>query len=110
MDNFLNDLEFPTIDLGLAIIDLERPLRVDEVKEAIRSMQSGKAPGSDGYGTEFYKTFSDKLAPILLDMFNESLANGSLPQTLSQAVISLLLKKTKTPQNADITVQFHCLI
>ena len=83
---------------------------MDEVKEAIRSMQSGKAPGSDGYGTEFYKTFSDKLAPILLDMFNESLANGSLPQTLSQAVISLLLKKTKTPQNADITVQFHCLI
>ena len=55
MDNFLNDLEFPTIDLGLAIIDLERPLRVDEVKEAIRSMQSGKAPGTDGYGTEFYK-------------------------------------------------------
>ena len=96
MDNFLNDLEFPTIDSELAI-DLERPLQIDEIREAIRSMQSGKAPGSDGYGSEFYKTFSDKLAPILLDMFNESLANGSLPQTLSQAVISLLLKKDKDP-------------
>ena len=48
-------------------------------------------------GLSFIKTFSDKLAPILLDMFNESLANGSLPQTLSQAVISLLLKKDKDP-------------
>lgn len=64
---------------------------------AIKSMQSGKAPGPDGYGTEFYKTFWGKLAPILLDMFNESLENGSLPHTLTQATISLLLKKDKDP-------------
>ena len=34
---------------------------------------------------------------MLLDMFNKSLENGSLPHTLTQAAITLLLKKVKNP-------------
>lgn len=58
-------------------------------------MQSGKAPGPDGYPIEFYKKFSDKLTTILLNMFNDSLFRGSLPQTLTEASITLLLKPGK---------------
>ena len=58
-------------------------------------MQSGKAPGPDGYPTEFYKKFVDKLAPLLLRMFNDSLDRGALPQTLPEASITLLLKPGK---------------
>lgn len=42
-------------------------------------------------------TRSFGISLLFLDMFNESLAAGHLPQTLNQAVISLLLKKDKDP-------------
>lgn len=35
----------------------------------------------------------------MLEVFNESLGNGSLPPTLTQAKITLLLKKDKDPTN-----------
>lgn len=62
-------------------------------------MNSGKSPGSDGYPVEFYKTFSDQLAPLLLEMFNHSFKQGTLPPTLMQASISLIFKKGKDPLN-----------
>ena len=61
----------------------------------IKLMQSGKAPGPDGYPIEFFKKFADKLIPLLLDMFNDSLDRGALPQTLTEASITLLLKPGK---------------
>ncbi len=59
------------------------------------AMQSGKSPGPDGYPIKFFKTFSNKLSTILLDTFNDSLAHGSLPQTLTEVSITLLLKPGK---------------
>lgn len=58
-------------------------------------MQSGKAPGLDGFPSEFYQKFSDQLAPLLLDMFNNSFELGTLPSSLTQALISLIPKKNK---------------
>lgn len=60
-------------------------------------MRTGKSPGPDGYPPEFFKKFKDKLVPIMLEVFNESLGNGYLPPTLTQAKITLLLKKDKDP-------------
>lgn len=94
MLKFLNDLEFPTIS-HTQKGELDEPLLLQEIIDSIRSVQSGKAPGPDGYPGEFYKKFSDKLAPLLLDMFNEALDRGSLPQTLTEASITLLLKPGK---------------
>lgn len=39
--------------------------------------------------------FSNKLSALLLDMFNNSLSHGSLPHTLTQASVILLLKPGK---------------
>ena len=41
---------------------------------------------------DFYKKFSDQLAPLLLDMFNYSWSQGRLPDSLNEASIILLLK------------------
>ncbi len=60
-------------------------------------MQSGWALGCDGFPIEYYKTFSSKLVPILKSMYDKTLENGSLPPTLTQATISLILKKGKNP-------------
>lgn len=78
---------------------LDAPLTLSEIKETISSMNSGKSPGPDGYPVEFYKRFSNQLAPLLLEVFNHSYSQGSLPATLQQASISLIHKKDKDPLN-----------
>ena len=67
--------------------------------EALKGMNSGKAPGPDGLPTEIYKKFSGKLWPHLLNVFNESYETGILPPSLRSAVISLLLKPGKSPSD-----------
>ena len=65
---------------------------------AIKSIQNSKAPGPDGFPIEFLKIFQAKLAPLLHSVYSESLRHGSLPPTVRQASISLLLKKDKDPK------------
>lgn len=97
MAKFLDDVPIPTIDPNTRQ-SLDQPLCLDEITSCLKLMQSGKAPGPDGFPVDFYKKFSDQLAPLILDMFNDSLEHGSLPKTLTQASISLILKKDKDPR------------
>uniref|UniRef100_A0AAR2KLP1 Reverse transcriptase domain-containing protein n=1 Tax=Pygocentrus nattereri TaxID=42514 RepID=A0AAR2KLP1_PYGNA len=96
MDNFLDGLSIPVVDVDIAK-QLDSPLSLEEVLNAIKAMQSNKAPGPGGFPIEFFKTFAGALAPLLLSVFNESLEGGSLPPTLTQATIALLLKQDKDP-------------
>uniref|UniRef100_A0A3P9JW43 Reverse transcriptase domain-containing protein n=1 Tax=Oryzias latipes TaxID=8090 RepID=A0A3P9JW43_ORYLA len=95
-DLALDKITFPRVTDEDAEI-LGKPITTAEVSEAIKSLQSGKAPGPDGFTTEYYKTFSSVLSPFLKDMYNEAFLSGCLPNTLSEATISLLLKKDKDP-------------
>ena len=95
-NSFFNNLDFPSIERS-AKEELEKPITIAELFTALNTLQGGKCPGPDGYPAEFYKKFWHKLAPLLLDMFNESFEFGRLPQTLNQASISLLLKEGKDP-------------
>ena len=90
MTTFLGELETPTVEAETADY-LDFPLNLEEVIQSNKSMQSGKAPGPDGFPTGFFKKFYTKLAPLLLSMYNASLEQGSLPPTLTQASIALLL-------------------
>ena len=96
IDAFLNPLPIPSINQDLKC-QLKQPLSLNEVTQAIRSMQSGKSPGPDGFPSDFYKAFTDILAKPMLNMFNHALKAGLLPQSLRQASISLILKKDKDP-------------
>lgn len=96
MGAFLDSLDFPTVSPHVTK-DLDLPLTVDEINTAINNMQNNKAPGPDGFPVAFFKRLQSKLAPILLSVYKESLQVGSLPPTLRQASISLLLKKDKDP-------------
>uniref|UniRef100_A0A673FPW0 Reverse transcriptase domain-containing protein n=1 Tax=Sinocyclocheilus rhinocerous TaxID=307959 RepID=A0A673FPW0_9TELE len=95
-DNFFSTLNIPTVNSNL-VDQLEVPINIEELIQAATSLQCGKCPGPDGYPVEFYKKFMNKLAPILIEMYNESLKLLKLPQTLNQASISLILKKNKDP-------------
>lgn len=91
MNEFLADLQIPTIEPNRAK-ELDASPSLEELKSSVQAMQSNKAPGPDGHPIEFLEKFIDTLSSLLLSVFNESFENGSLPVTLTQASISLLLK------------------
>ena len=63
-------------------------------------MRSGKAPGPDGFPNEWFKTVKNKLCPRLVKTYNYSFNIADhLPETMSLASISLILKKSKDPED-----------
>lgn len=90
MHSFLDELNFPTVNPEAAR-NLYSPLT--EIVTAIINMHSNKAPGPDGFPVDFFKKFNDQLALLLHSVYVESLQSGSLPPTLCQASINVLLKK-----------------
>ncbi len=66
MENLFSQLSLPTISTEQQI-NLNAPISREEVLNAIKTLQHGKALGSDGFGSEFYKEFCDLLADPLLE-------------------------------------------
>lgn len=72
---------------------LENPdITIQEVLKAIKYLKINKPVGSDGIPPKFYKLFADEIAPILVDIFNESLRQGKVPQRLKKTIIKSLYK------------------
>lgn len=69
MDSFFDNLKIPTVDTNTAKT-LEEPIRLDEIITCVGLMQCNKAPGSDGFPLDFYKTFSTQVSPLLFDMYS----------------------------------------
>lgn len=97
MENFIDSLDILCIDPNIKN-NLDEPIQRQEIVTCLKLMQNNKALGMDGFPLDFYKKFSHLLAPLLLDMFNDFLQQGSLPPTLNQASVSLILKKDKDPK------------
>lgn len=64
-DNFFSNLNVPTIN-SASKERLEKNITLEEIHNGITSLQGGKAPGPDGFPTDFYKKFKDKIAPLLV--------------------------------------------
>uniref|UniRef100_A0A3Q3G8L9 Reverse transcriptase domain-containing protein n=1 Tax=Kryptolebias marmoratus TaxID=37003 RepID=A0A3Q3G8L9_KRYMA len=98
METFFSKIKLPILPEDKKN-DLNAEISEVDVERAIRSLQGGKAPGPDGLTSEFYKTFMDLLSKPYLSMLNDSLDTGVLPPSLREANISLILKKSKPPEN-----------
>ena len=48
----------------------EAEISLDEIIKSIHSETNNKSAGHDGLIAEFYKHFSNELAPVLLDVYN----------------------------------------
>ncbi len=90
--SFLSTLNLPHLS-ELDSESLGRPLSLIELESLIKVMSKGKSPGLDGIPVEFYLTFWSDLGPLMLDMMQYSIDQGSFPQNMNMAIISLLLKK-----------------
>ena len=71
---------------------LDMPITVSEVEKAIRKSARGKTPGHDGLSMEFYHKFVDELAPVLADVYNQSIYHEKLPASMCKTLVSLLFK------------------
>ena len=92
MDKYLDELDLPSIG-EVQNAKITSAITVDEVTDAISSFKNGKSSGSDGFSIEFYKTFREELAPILVTSFNWTLKEHKIPPSWSEAVISLIYKQ-----------------
>lgn len=59
-------------------------------------LKDNKAPGPDGFTAEFYKKFQGIIIDLLYDMIQSTFESGSLPPSMMEANISLILKKGKS--------------
>ena len=98
MEHFLDQINLPSLtqrDNNL----LNKDITITEIIETIKTLNGGKTPGPDGLPCELYKEFADILAPYMLKMYSLAFKNKSLPQSLSEAVITLIPKKGKDPED-----------
>lgn len=82
-------LTIPTITPEESLY-IDKKITATEVMQAIRSMQSGKAGGPDGFTIELYKEFADKLAPLLSQLYQDIFEQRKLPQTMTQAILCVV--------------------
>lgn len=78
LEDFFSKISLPTISEEQKV-NLNAPISKEELLEAITKMQSGKVPGPDGIGCEFYKDWHALLLEPMLNMLNFHLTLGSFP-------------------------------
>ena len=61
-----------------------------------------RSPGLDGFIGEFYQTYKEWLIPILLKLFQKTEEDGTLPNSLHEATITLIPKPDKDTAKKEI--------
>lgn len=76
-------------------LDLEGPIRLDELNKVVNQLKKSKCPGLDGFTVEFYLKFWKLLHKPLHALFLKNVKNGILHNTARDGIISLLDKPDK---------------
>uniref|UniRef100_A0A670JHA3 Reverse transcriptase domain-containing protein n=1 Tax=Podarcis muralis TaxID=64176 RepID=A0A670JHA3_PODMU len=71
---------------------LNKPIKAEEIQEAIKRMKLGKAPGPDGLSAKYYKVLDELVTPVLCEVMNEILRGGGMPASWKEAYITLIPK------------------
>lgn len=81
--------------------DCEKPFSMSELEQAISQMKKKSAPGPDEITPRFLKALGPLAKEFLLQCFNSSWEEGSLPQEWRNATIIPLLKNGKPASSLD---------
>ena len=58
---------------------LNKPIKENEIKQAIKELMDEKSPGDDGLPKEFYAKFQEIIIPELSEIYNNILLSGRQP-------------------------------
>ena len=87
--NYLSD--FPRLGEAEAA-SCEGAVTECEVRSALKQVSLNKSPGLDGLPYKVYLRMSHMFVPILTNVFNHWFAQGAIPGSITQGVITLLKK------------------
>ena len=76
----------------------ENYITLKELGEALKGLNNGKSPGSDGFTADFYKFFWATLRQPILDSITYALERGQLSIDQKRDIINLIPKKDKDPR------------
>ena len=76
-------------------LTLDRPIEMNEIRQAVKSMKNGKTPGNDGIPVEFYKIFWADISELVFSAIKAGLENEQLHETARQGVLNLIPKQNK---------------
>ena len=95
IDTDIDDIIQPneSNELDIMYEELNQPVTVDEVKNSIKQLKSGKSAGLDLLLNEFYIHGQELLAVPLCDLFNCVIKTGHFPNKWSEGLIVPLHKK-----------------
>jgi hypothetical protein len=79
-------------------LSCENPITMKEIGEALKELDNGKSPGSDGFTTDFYKFFWSTIKEMVLENFEHANQTGKLSIDQRRGVINLIPKKDKDPR------------
>jgi hypothetical protein len=96
MDIFLDTYAHPKLNQE-DINHLNRSITQNEIEAVIMSLPKTKSPGPDGFSTEFYQTFKEKLIPTLLKLFHEMEGKENSLTHFMMPVLHLSQNQAKTP-------------
>lgn len=97
IQDFLGATEMPKISDNLKY-ECELPITEEEVGLAIKQLNNGSAPGSDGFTAEFYKVFWSRLKPMILESFQQSFELGHVSKSQQKGILSLIHKGNDLPR------------
>lgn len=89
-DHFVNQLSRTVNEETNA--ELQGHITEQEVIRAIKKQKPRKSPGIDGIPSEFYKKYSELLAPVLTNIYNTCFETGFLSSDMYKGTISMLYK------------------
>uniref|UniRef100_A0A670IB05 Reverse transcriptase domain-containing protein n=1 Tax=Podarcis muralis TaxID=64176 RepID=A0A670IB05_PODMU len=73
-------------------LQLNRPINIEEIQNAMKKMKLGKAPGPDGLPAKYYKVLGSQLSTVLGDTMNNIIRGGKIPDSWREAFITLIPK------------------
>lgn len=76
---------------------MDQEISTKEIKAAIKKMKLNKTPGPDGYPIEFFRKFTDLLAPSMKQTYDSILHRRILPPSWSETTLIPILKPDKDP-------------
>jgi hypothetical protein len=74
---------------------LMRPITQEEVDQAVKYMPSGKAPGPDGFTTDFFHHCWDLIREEVWQVVEESRTSGQVLPALNATFLTLILKEER---------------